>query len=86
MQARTNTRPDVQWPNPHPGPAPEKAGEKRSTMTQPITNDWIETVKRLRTENNDLRQNLFVIRLAWAAYGFMGGLGIAAILYAVTRG
>ena len=55
-------------------------------MTQPITNDWIETVKRLRTENNDLRQNLFVIRLAWAAYGFMGGLFAAAMMYAWARG
>ena len=55
-------------------------------MTQPITHEWMETVKRLRAENDELRLNLFVIRLAWFFYGILGGLAIAAILYAVARG
>ena len=55
-------------------------------MTLPIKNEWIDKLAALRAENNDLRQNLFVVRLVWAAYGFMGGLFAAALMYAWTRG
>ena len=59
---------------------------RERTMTQPITNEWIDTVKRLRAENEDLKSNLFAVRCGWFAYGILAGLGIAAILYAVARG
>ena len=51
-------------------------------MTQPIKNEWTDKVIALQAENDELR----VDRLAWAAYGFMGGLFAAALMYAWARG
>ncbi len=53
---------------------------------QPIKNEWIDKLAALRAENNELRLNLFVIRLVWFAYGIMGGLFAAALMYAWARG
>jgi hypothetical protein len=48
-----------------------------------IKNQWVAEVEALRSENEDLRLNLFVIRLAWAGYGFLMGLLAAAVMAAL---